>query len=113
LSAIDITIKNKSINIQFFSNSILFTKMSDASKPDETDTGKTVGDAADTVATKAGEAIEATQKAIHSAVDPESTGKTIVNDVVKLTSDVTGAVFAGSQVVYDKVVEAAGEEPKE
>jgi hypothetical protein len=86
--------------------------MSDASKTE--DAGKAVGDAADTVAVKTGEAIAATQKAVHTAVDPvepKSTSAVIVDDVVKLTNDVTGAVVAGSQAVYDKVA-GSGEEPK-
>jgi hypothetical protein len=90
--------------------------MSDASKPEKTEaSGHAVGDVVDTVATKAEEAIEATQKAIHTAVDPvepKSTSAVIVDDIVKLTNDVSGAVVAGSQALYDKVVGTGGEEPK-
>jgi hypothetical protein len=106
---LQLTIKSKSINIHLFSNSFFIIKMSDTTKTE--DAGKAVGDAADTVAVKTGEAIAGTQKAVHEAVDPKSTSETVVDDVVKLTNDAAAAVVSTSQAAYDKVA-GAGEEPK-
>jgi hypothetical protein len=64
-------------------------------------TTKAVGDAADTAASKAGDAIASTQKAVHSAVDPEPVS--IVDDAAKLTNDAAGAVVSTSQTAFDKV----------